>query len=300
MKILIATNHLDALGGSETFTHTIVKAAVEYGAQVEIITHKHGMVSRKIQDDFDVPFRRSNTYDLVLANHNTMVDHCSAQGYGPIIQTCHGIFPKLEQPSVHAHAYVAISEEVLQHVQNIALQSIPSMVIRNMIDTDRFDILNPVSDRCMAIYSLSQSEEFNAELGRFCHDMGISFNYNNKFMYAIWHTETLINNADMVVSLGRGAMEAMSCGRQVIVADHRPYQDQISDGVINHFNVDTLATCNFSGRLTRQKPGIWELLSDAIEAYDYNESYLLRDWAVKNLDYRNQFMKYIELWKEIA
>ena len=299
MKILIATNHLDAVGGSETFTHTLVKAAKEYGCEVDLMTAKHGMVSLKIQDDFGVHLRQSNSYDLVLANHNTMVDKCSMMGLGPIIQTCHGIFPKLEQPSVHAHAYVAISEEVLAHIQNVALQVIPSVMIRNMIDTDRFNITNPVSDQCRSIYSLSQSEELNLQIQDILTRMRIKFEYNNKFRYCVWHTETLINNADMVISLGRGAMEAMSCGRQVVVADHRPYQDQISDGVINHTNVEQLATYNFSGRMTRQKTEIEILLQEAIDSYDFNESSLLREWAVNNLDYRTQFQKYIDLWHQI-
>lgn len=299
MRVLITNNHLDSLGGSETFTYTLVKAAMEYGFSVEIMTRHPGIVSQKIIDDFGVSFRKSSCFDLILANHNTMVQDCSNIGLGPIIQTCHGIFPKLEQPSPYASAFVAISEEVLRYLEKFNYPLIPSVVIRNMIDTDRFKIDRPVNKYLGKIYSLSQNDHFNALLKDGFSKYGISFNCNNKFTNSIWHTEKMINDADMVVSLGRGAMEAMSCGRQVIVSDHRPYQDQISDGIISYSNVDALSSYNFSGRMTRQKSSIAEIVEQSIVNYNSDESLLLREWVIVNLDYRLQFQKYLNLWHQI-
>lgn len=299
MKILIATNHLDQLGGSETFTYTMVKAALEYGAEVEFFTFRCGIVSRKISDDFGIKFLDSTSYDLVIANHNTIVNHLHAFGVGPIIQTCHGLFPALEQPCQFANALVAISEEVENRLNIINPGVRVVKLIRNMIDTERFSIRQPVSVMPKNVYSLSQSDKFNVELKNVLNDRGIWLVMNNKFNNPVWHTERYINDADFVVSLGRGAMEAMSCGRQVMVADHRPYQEKISDGMISAYNIDDLAPNNFSGRKYRYDKAVEEMVDEALDLYDYRDSEKLRVWVVENLDYHTQFEKYMTLYHSL-
>ena len=116
MKILITNHWLEKVGGSESFTHTLVKAAKEFGAEVDLFTFRPGKISQKIFEDFGVNNQVKGNYDLVLANHHTTVEFCHNKKLGPIIQTIHGTVPKLERPSGFATKHVAISQEIQKHL----------------------------------------------------------------------------------------------------------------------------------------------------------------------------------------
>ena len=135
MKLLVTNHWLKKLGGSETFTYTLIAALKNAGHEVDYMTSQLGIVSKKI-DALGVPlFDFGKKYDLILASHKTTVEYCSKVVEGPIIQTCHGIYPKLEQPSEKATAYVAISREVKNYLQTLGKNS---TLILNGIDCKRF------------------------------------------------------------------------------------------------------------------------------------------------------------------
>lgn len=298
MKILITNHWLKKLGGSETFTYTLVKAAKEYGAEVDLFTFQPGLVSEKIISEFGTGAPGIAThYDLILANHGTTVKLCKEQFSGPVIQTCHGTVPKLEQPSPFADAYVSISEEIQMHLQyNYGLKS---EVIRNSIDTNRFKDRTDLAPVPMKILSLSHSDVLNRDLAEIFNKKGIQFTALNKFKNPVWDIEREIWQSDLVVSLGRGAYEAFSCGRPVLVLDHRPYQDLLSDGMAIPENMEHLATCNFSGRYFRKSENLKQLIDCELELYNDNNQIYYRHWALENLDFRKNFEKYIQLWKQL-
>src|SRR5690606_19581330 len=110
-KILIATNHLESVGGSELYTYDLIKALSELaGIEVEYFTFDKGLISDKIEGELKIPFMSKKKYDLIFANHNTTVRELFSRA--PIIQICHGVLPELEQPSPLADFHVSISEEV--------------------------------------------------------------------------------------------------------------------------------------------------------------------------------------------
>ena len=108
-NILVANHHLEKVGGTESYTYALTGELVKKGYNVEYFTFFKGEVADRLENDFFVPYMSRSKYDLILANHNTCVNYLFGKGF--TIQTCHGIFPELEQPSPHADAYVAISEE---------------------------------------------------------------------------------------------------------------------------------------------------------------------------------------------
>ncbi len=97
MDILVATNHLKSIGGTETYSYAIIEELKSRGLNVEYFTFHKGLVSEKIERDLKVSFMKKRNYDLILANHYTTVDRLFGKGF--IIQTCHGIFPPLERPN---------------------------------------------------------------------------------------------------------------------------------------------------------------------------------------------------------
>ena len=300
MKILITNHWLRKLGGSETFTYTLVKAAKEFGHDVDLMTVFEGSVSDRIRKDFGVKavYSPNCTYDLILANHHTTVDICNSKKLGPIIQTCHGTIPRLEQPSEFAQAYVGISEEVKNHVQKKTNRS--CSVILNSIDINRFKDRTVLAPKIMSVLSLSHSDKLNAELRLIFNKKGIQFKSFNKYTNPVWEVEKEIWQHDLVVSLGRGAYESFACGRPVLVLDKRPYQILLSDGLALPKNMEQLASCNFSGRYKKCIPfNFEEYINEELELYNDDNQLFYRQWAVENLNYIKNFEKYMELWKSM-
>lgn len=304
MKILIGQNHLDTLGGSETFTYTLIKGMKALGHDVDLLcgqASRIGIMSNKIKQDFGIDVNVLNgEYDLCLMSHQSSVmaiyniidNHPELNiNTDNIYQICHGAIPKEEQPVlIPGLKYICISEEVQNHLKSFDLES---KVIFNPIDLDRFKFIEP-NDKVKSIFSLSQSNTFNSMLKGVCDSMGIKFTYNNKFTNPIFDVETVIAEHDMVFSLGRGCYEAMAMGKNVVIADHRPYQDSYSDGILNNINFSLFMENNCSGRYSMRETTV-ELIQRSIERYDPNNSHALRKIAEEEFDMIKQCNKFLEL-----
>lgn len=285
MRILITNHWLRKLGGSETFTYALAGELSRRGHEVDMFTNQSGMVSDRITKDFGIQFRLRDSYDLILANHHTTVDF--VHGRGRAIQTCHGITPKLERISENADVRVAISQEIAKYIQ-------ADTIIWNGIDCERFSPTRKISPKPKRLLSLVHGEEANEKIKKACIRLGIKFKPINKYKTQVWEMEREINWADIVISLGRGAYEAMACGRPVIVFDSRPYQACIGDGYVDESSIYELMKNNCSGRRYKK-----QLSSDALieemERYKPQDGDFLRNFAMENLNIKNQVDKYLEL-----
>ncbi len=290
IKILVANHNLKNLGGSETFTFTIIEELVSKGINVEYFTFNKGLVSDKIENDLDVSFMTMKKYDLILANHNTCVESLYKLGY--IIQTCHGIFPKLEQPSPKANAYVSISSEVQNHLAKLGF---PSVLIHNSINLKRFYEKKPVSKKLKTVLSLCHSIEANTFVEKACTEMGLSFLEAYKYDQAIWNVEDKINEADLVVGLGRSAYEAMACGRPVIVYDNRRYFDSCGDGYVKR-NLGFSLRHNCSGRYSNREFTLSEFKRELLKYKAKDSAYFLR-FAQQELNVEHNLDLYFKFWR---
>lgn len=288
MKVLVANNFLFKLGGSETFCYALIQELKRIGHDVEYFTFFKGMVSEKIERDLEVYYMSKSKYDLILANHYTCVRYLAHRG--KIIQTCHGIFPSLEQPSIYADGYVSISEEVANHLLK---QGIKSRIIYNGINCDRYSIKTPLSGRLEKVLSLCHSDAANAALKHACDLLEVNFKQLNKQENPIWDVEDAINEADLIVGLGRSAYEAMACGRTVLVFDKRNYSESYSDGYLNQGNINNSIINNCSGRFYKKKFNVKELIIE-LRKYNPQDGFFLRNYALDNLNIKIQVEKYFE------
>ena len=192
-------------------------------------------------------FLTKKKYDLILANHNSCIKYLRKilPSYNIIIQTCHGIYPKLEQPTWLANGHISISKEVQEHLKN---KGYNSNIIFNGINTKRFEPKNKINKVLKKVLSLCQSEKANNEIQKACKQMNIEFHKLNKFKNPIWDVEKKINDVDLVVGIGRSAYEAMSCGRPVVIYDNRPYSKSYADGYVTPDIIQQYLIHNMSGR----------------------------------------------------
>ncbi|WP_055445439.1 glycosyltransferase [Lacinutrix himadriensis] len=292
MHVLVANNKLERVGGTETFTFTLIQELLKQGHQVEYYTRRKGQVSNRIEQELGVGFKTRRSYDIVFANHNKIVRLLYFLTNAPIIQTIHGTTPRVEKPSIFADGYVAISDEIKDYLKS--KYQLDATVIYNGINCQKYHAIHPIHEELKSVLSLSQSEKANVLLREVCKDLNIEFLEANKQEKTIV-TEVLdiINQVDMVVGIGRSAYDAMACGRPVIIFDNRKYMGNKGDGYV-HENVSEILYNNCSGR-TYNKTYTKELLIEEFKKYDKKNGAFLRNFALEHLNIAKQVPKYFDL-----
>lgn len=292
MNILVANFSLDKVGGSETFTFTLIEELIKRKHNVEYFTFHQGYVSHKIEKDLGVSFMTKKKYDLVLANHNKIIKKVYFKGF--TIQTCHGIYPELEQPSHYADSHVSISTEVQNYLAN---KGYSSRLIFNGINCKRYTVKNKVSNQLSKVLSLCHSDSANDKLKRICKDLQVDLRIADKYNDPVWNIEDSINDVDLVVGLGRSAYEAMACGRPVIVWDDRDYFNSVGDGYVRDLlGLSMLNNC--SGRYSKKEYSDEELKLE-FEKYNSEDSKFFRDFALNKLNVEKAVDEYIEYYTNL-
>ncbi|WP_018631075.1 hypothetical protein [Niabella aurantiaca] len=291
-SILVANNHLQHLGGSETYTYTLAEELKKQAFDVEYFTFHKGLVSDRLETDIGVRFMKKRKYDLILANHYTCVNHLRNKGF--IIQTCHGIYPELEQPSPHANGYVAISQEVKDHLSQ---KNLESRIILNGINMDRFKSTAPLCPDVKTVLSLCQSDEANQIIEASCQAVGARLTTLNKFKNPVWHVERMINRADLVIGIGRSAYEAMACGRPVIIFDHRSYFEPCGDGYVKDCLEKSLLK-NCSGRAFNKAFSVAEVVRE-IKKFKMEDGNFFRKFALKKFNIAHNVREYVDYFTHL-
>lgn len=293
MKILLGTHYLAKTGGTESYTYALATELKRLGHDVEYFAIVKGGVSSLLEEK-GIPFMSADHYDLILANHNTVVEEIWTRGY--LIQTCHGSIAELEQPSSLADAYVSVSEEVRDHLQNKGFQSV---VIPNGINCERFSPRKPVSQTLKMVLSLCQSDVANDFIRKCCEQAGVEFLQSNKFTDNVWSIEDLINQSDLVIGLGRSAYDAMACGRCALSYDYREYMGEfLGDGMLTPENIKKNMYCNCSGRSSRIHYDEQSFIEE-MQKYSPELAAWSREFALKNLNIERVVQKYLDIYKDI-
>ncbi len=302
MKILVANNHLVGTGGTENFTYALIKELVSRGHKVEYYCagSHDGKMAQKIESELGVRFRRALFYDLVLVNHTSMV--ARLQGAGTLIQTCHGVFPALEQPARGADAYVAISREVQLHIEQLGLTS---HLILNGIDCNLFYPAKPIASQLSSVLSLCQGDEANSFVEQACERLGVKMLEASKFKHNVFNIEELINQADMVVGVGRSLYDAMACGRATLSLDSRDYSTRIDgctvvgDGYLNQDNIERSIEYNCTGRGTGRGFSSVDELEAELRRYRAADGDFMREYALANLNMARNVDCYLAIAQDI-
>ena len=291
MKILLGTHYLAKTGGTENYTYALAMELKRLGHDVEYFANVRGKTSSLLEEK-GVPFMSGERYDLILANHTTVVE--KLWPYGFIIQTCHGTLPELEQPSPYADAYVAVSPEVRQHLQSLGYEA---TVIPNGIDCRRFFPKRPVSQKLSSVLSLCHSDIANDFIERCCQRAGLKLIQCNKFKENVWEIEEVINECDLVIGLGRSAYDALACGRCVLVYDFREHymNEFLGEGMLTPQNIEKAMSCNCTGKASRLK---YDEEAFIAEMHKYSPELAAwgREYALKNLNIEKATGQYLDVY----
>jgi hypothetical protein len=255
MRILLTNHGLHAVGGSETFTYTLARALLRRGHAVTCFSPYTGAIAKRFVEGGIAVCSRLEELDEpdVIHGHHRLESLLVRARFpkAPLVVVSHGVLPWQEQPArslLAAHRVVAVSEEIQQHLAaTLGRDAHEFPLVRNGVDLVRFQPPGPVARRPRRLLVLSNKMDRGKldVIRAACEPRGISVEVCGHAAGGEprWDVEVPIARADVVVTLGRGVLEALACGRNAIVHDY-----QGGDGLITPGNFHELRRKNFSGR----------------------------------------------------
>ena len=219
-------------------------------------------------------------WDLIICSHH---EQFAAIRDNPArkLYVSHGLTPDENFP-LGADRYVSISEEVRRH--NLRLSEIDSEVIGQPI------MIRPRTRPADEVRRILVIRGHAPDPDPFAFLAG---EYDLRISDPGTPIEDQIEWADLVIALGRGALEAMAQGRPVIVADCRSYIGAYGDGYIQWENVREMAKCNFSGR-RYWVPLTPEWIQAQVDKYNPIDSMILYKYVSHNHDARKIAAQYLQ------
>lgn len=273
MKILITNQQLNGYTGSETWTYAMVKE-LEKKHDITVMTEHLGVMSDRLEN---VITEYKGDYDLAIVNH--LYNKLPKELFK--IFTSHSLIYDIEK-FPDCEYKVGVTEAVARD----------NTVIRNGIDCERFKQTN-TNEKLKNILYLSNTDyqgglDFVKEA---CEGYNLTWIEENRF-----DIENLIDKADLVISLGRGALEAMASGKNVIYGDLRN---------------DFMTEFRGGGMITSEtyedfKTGEWQIdrkvmtingLRNELKKYNPEFGRFNREMILKDFNIIKTAQQYLDIWK---
>lgn len=267
MKILVSALYVAGdvnEGGSSFFMKCIIDTLKEMGHEVKAVANPPEMIGRN--PEFSAVIEEH--FDLIICSHrevlgplkdNPAVKVCISQGL---------VGPETFVPG--ADLYYSVSEEA--RINNLNKFQIDSSVLPQPLTIPKeVKPINKDPQNILIIrrYPVIDNDPF----------MCLKEKYNVRVSDKSIPIQDQIIWSDLCVTLGRGALEAMALGRNVLVADKRPYMGlAFGDGYLTKESIPEIAKNNFSGRRYKHQP-TREWLFSEVSKYNsedgaYNRSYV--------------------------
>ncbi len=287
MNILVVTKHLAEYAGSELFTRDLCLELARRGHRIVCFALEPGAVSselagRGITVVLDLRTIPDAKFDVIHAQHGVAALLAqSAFPKVPLAYVVHGVvsaFEHLPTIDLGVSAFGAVSEEVAEDTaRRYGLPVSAVRIIRNPVNTERFSCERslPAVPRQLLILSNHLTSEVRRTIETACERMNVTVSHVGLPENPQRSVERFICDADIVVTLGRGVLEAMSCGRNVIVYDRNG-----GDGFVDTESLFRFRERNFSGRTGRRRFTA-ESFGRELAKYDPSISAIFREYVMR-------------------
>lgn len=292
MRILMTNLFLRDRTGSETATAEIARALRRAGHDIWIYSPNCGRTAEELAQGGPVTARlddwKDTRFDVAHVHHNvTFPEIKRVFPELPCVYLCHGWLPPEETPPVDSqiHRYLAVSEETAEKTQRPGVR-----VMRNAVDTRLFFSKREIGLKVRKVLAVSNHFKGYAEplLAEACKRIGAEYELAGMETIVCWDMHEKMQEADLVVSLGRGAIEAMACGRAVLVFDHNG-----GDGLVDKETYSEIRKFNFSGRRYGRRYTVDELI-DVLSGYRQEMGRFCRQAAFLWHDVDDQARRLVE------
>ncbi len=307
MKILLANHHLLDYGGSEIFTLTIADFLTRKGHEVTVFSRYVDRLAKEfkkinVQIIQDIEILKKEKFDVAHVHHGInaiIVRHCFPRL--PTIFLSNGVLPFLEQPptlDLHISKYLAVSEEVKENlINNHKINSEKIEVFRNIVDIKKFILLKEINNYPQRALIISSRMDMKKEkiIKKTLEKLHIKYKFiGHRFDWIPYNQlPKYLNEADIIFSLGRGAMEAMMSGRIPIVYDYLG-----GDGMVTPENIGEIMKNNFSGRKYHIKFTV-DSLTEEIKKYKKENGKILKKIATDYFGAQEKIEELINIYKEV-
>ena len=285
MKILITTHFLKDYGGSELFTLNLAKELKNSGHEITVFTLVPGKVSDEIEKlgigvATETEVLKNENFDIIHVQHNSTAAMVSRYFPAvPRIYMCHGTMPRLEQPPrMIFDRYFAIGKNTREHlIKRHKINAEDIVIVRNWIDMERFSEKKPVRQKPEKLLVISNHffEKNRKIISDACRELSIDFEHIGMPDRPVRDMENYINQADIVISMGRGALEAMACGRNVI-----PFDISGGEEMVTEENFGQLVKYSFSGKCQKVRYDSERLVQE-LKKYDPRRGKKLRNLVMR-------------------
>jgi hypothetical protein len=236
MKILLSGRYLSeagAGGGSGSYFRILSRAFLKAGHET-------------VLTDEPVKFKDTK-FDLTITSHEKLEQVKSWNNIK--VHVCHGPYKGPEEARPGADFYVSVSEETQSSLKT---KGYDSSVIRQPIE------IFPYNETVNSAAGILFIRNNNTKCLQWWKNLPKIRNFFKKC--GIWEIGEIkvsdpsrpinpqILESRMVISLGRGALEAMALSRCVIIADNRGNIGLKGDGYLNRALAEKSMLCNYNGK----------------------------------------------------
>ncbi len=306
MKILITNIYLINSAGSELYTKDLTEFLAEHGHSVTVFSPALGPIAEEIQkikgarviNNLDLV--KEEEFDILHIHHN--INAFIVREYFPevpAVMVVHGVLPEYEQPprmDLGISKYIAVSEEVQEHLEseyNISSERIE--VIRNWVNSNRFSPREKISNSPKRLMVLSNHlEDWQEEIyKKVCKQRRIGFLHVGLPENPVQDVEKYINESDVVVTLGRGAMESMACQRNVIISDIHGVDGMLTPEIYKESIKNNLSGRRYHKRLTK------DLFEKELDRYSVSNAREMYEIVKRNHNREKNISKILSIYEEI-
>lgn len=303
MRLVLATNAFDHVGGSETYLltaaehlqrlgHELVIHAVEVGAVAELACTR-GIPVAASEDELPAACDAAIVQDAGMA-------YALADRYPgtPQLFVAHSPLHDFQLPPQIAASPVSVvvmNERVAARVAALDLPY-PVTRLRQPIDTERFVALGAPRERPRRVLLLGNYQESQHRdlLEQAWAPAGVEFVTTGRRDSAVVDPFEQIADADIIVGKGRVILEAMACGRPAYL-----YDDFGTDGWVTHENYEQLESSGFNGQATTRTADLG-LLREDLAAYDPAMGIANRELVLLGHNARSHAQELAQLLIELA
>jgi len=293
LRILLMNPWQEFFLGAENFSFAVGQELIKLNHSVDAFCFLKGVMWNKMKETGVnlLEDEIKDNYDLVILWGNPCLPKAPKSAFSLFISN--GIIPAAEHPIPGADRYVAVSEEVSNNLETKGYRPI---IIRNGIDCQRFRPMKPIRKKLKNVLLLSnkqnpQAKEFLA-IEEACREMKLNLMVCGlQFGLGMWEVESLINMSDLVISLGRGVLEAMACEKNVICADY-----QGNDGFLDDKSYYELRKNNLSGRRYNQPITVENIIRE-LKKYNPQQGRMNRQLILKYHNIEDTTQNYLDLYR---
>ena len=307
MKILITNHHLLDYAGSEIYMLNLTKGLKRFGHDIIV----YSKFIDKLKNDFkitgirytsDLDSIKNELFDIAHVHHNISAYevryHFSKL---PILFLSHGSTPFLEKPPVidlNIQQYGAVSKIVKDMLITCQVSPKNIKIMPNIVDETLFCPVGKISSKPKTALLLSSriDEKREQAIRNACDSMGIQLRAVGLRFGWVPNKDLpkIINQSDIVFTIGRGVIETMMCGRIPFI-----YDIHGGCGILTPKIFYKSLEYSFSGKYLGKNYSASEIVKEINKKYSNNLANDLQRLAISNFSINNNIPKIIKIYEHV-